>query len=676
MIKKVCKRYFLKKNVESTPHNLHKVKVFALFSTTERQATNVLENLHNKYTMDHQSFCFSNLEEELHSSFASVPQHVDVTAQNEVLQELDMYCETTTDDNIKPLVIVSAAGMGKSTVLASWLTKKDDAIQSRRLDYEEFSFYHSIGCSRLSTQVTHLLRRLVSGLIVHFDIKEQMNLADDKLSWALPRLLERCSRKGRVTIILDGLSNICSVDIEDIGLKFLPLTLPPQVRMILSTTIPSSTPTTNDTEYSTSRNTRAKQILDEITRRKWQTIPLDVIHSSEVVIFVEQYLASSTTTLHPSIRAQVIDTVSTHPLATNASFVTLMLAGICHAVTSGYKSVNHCLVAFNVNSSTELLKNMLTLFEESVSLLGESLCLLFVARHGLHETELFELLERVQKQSDFTSATKGTAIPVKVKIVKLLAEKKNRLIDVFRSFDCDKSGELSYDEFYKGILKLDINASREEVRLLIEEVDSNGDGEIDYQETLDHFERMARTYTHGKRRVSAFVRNVTVGGDSSSPLNDTQKENLLQTLKCVGVSSLDSEKTGCVLNVPHGNTLLRDAIWSKYIGGAACEADSRNFVIDYFSKQHPSLRYCEELPWHLKKCKRFSELKEVLVGLPTLDIMFNSTSLKAELFNYLYCLTSSSTQIKFDIVKEYNKSLQRWIELSSPSAKHTSLMTR
>jgi len=629
--------------------------------------------------MDHQSFCFSNLEEELHSSFASVPQHVDVTAQNSILQELDMYCETTIDDNAKPLVIVRATGTGKSTLLSSWLSRKDNAIQSRRLDYEEFTFYHSIGCSRLSTQVTHLLRRLVLRLIAHFEIKEQMNLADDKLSWVLPRLLERCSRKGRVVIVLDGLSNICSVDIEDFGLKFLPLSLPTNVRMILSTTssaIPSSISSTNDTEYSTSRNSRAKQVLDEITRRKWPTISLQPIHTSEVVNFIEQYLSLSSTTLHPSIRAQVIDTVSTHPLATNVSFVTLMLAGICHAVTSGYKSVNHCLVAFNVDSSKELIDRMLTLFEDSVSLLGESLCLLFVARHGLHETELFDLLERVQQNADFSSATKGTAIPVKVKIVKLLAEKKNRLIDVFRSFDCDKSGELSYEEFYKGIKKLDINASREEVRLLIEEVDSNGDGEIDYQETLDHFERMARTYTHGKRRVSAFVRNVSVGGDSSSPLNDTQKENLLQTLKCVGVNSLDSEETGSVLNIPHGNTLLRDVIWSKYIEDESREKESRNFVIDYFSKQQPSLRYCEELPWHLKKCKRFSELKEVLVGLPTLDIMFNSTSLKAELFNYLHCLTSSSTQIKFDIVKEYNKSLQRWIELSSPSAKHTSLMTR
>ena len=106
--------------------------------------------------MDHQSFCFSNLEEELHSSFASVPQHVDVTPQNDILQELDMYCETTTDEKVKPLVIISNTGLGKSTLLASWLSKKDDAIQSRRLDYEEFAFYHSIGCSRLSTQVTHL----------------------------------------------------------------------------------------------------------------------------------------------------------------------------------------------------------------------------------------------------------------------------------------------------------------------------------------------------------------------------------------------------------------------------------------------------------------------------------------------------------------------------------------
>jgi len=399
--------------------------------------------------MDHQSFCFSNLEEELHNS--SVPRHIDATAQNNMIQELDMYCETTTNDNTKPLVVVSDSGLGKSTLLSSWLSRKDDAVQSRRLDYDEFTFFHSIGCSRLSTQVTSLLRRLVQGLIAHFDIKEQMNLADDKLSWVLPRLLEKCSRKGRVTIILDGLSNICGVDVEDIGLKFLPLSAPSNVRMILSST-PPSTPTTNDTEYSTSRNTRAKQILDEITRRKWQTIPLQPLqHSSEVVNFIEQYLSLSTTTLHPSIRAQVIDTVSTHPLATNISFTSLMLAGICHAVSSGYKSVNHCLVAFNVDSSKELLESMLTLFEDSVSLLGESLCLLFVARHGLHETELFDLLERVQKQSDFTSATKGTAIPVKVKIVKLLAEKKNRLIDIFRSFDCDKSGELSYNEFYKGM---------------------------------------------------------------------------------------------------------------------------------------------------------------------------------------------------------------------------------
>ena len=63
----------------------------------------------------------------------------------------------------------------------------------------------------------------------------------------------------------------------------------------------------------------------------------------------------------------------------------------------------------------------------------------------------------------------------------MLTEKKNRLIDVFRSFDVDGSGTLSHDEFYKGMERLDINLSHSEVTTLIDEVDNNGDGEIDYR---------------------------------------------------------------------------------------------------------------------------------------------------------------------------------------------------
>ena len=69
-----------------------------------------------------------------------------------------------------------------------------------------------------------------------------------------------------------------------------------------------------------------------------------------------------------------------------------------------------------------------------------------------------------------------------------------------RSFDTDGNGTLSHAEFYAGMEKLDIGASHDEVTMLINEVDENSDGEIDYQETLDHFEHLARSYSHGRRR--------------------------------------------------------------------------------------------------------------------------------------------------------------------------------
>ena len=137
--------------------------------------------------------------------------------------------------------------------------------------------------------------------------------------------------------------------------------------------------------------------------------------------------------------------------------------------------------------------------------------------------------------------------------------------------------------------RLDINVSHDEVTLLINEVDNNGDGEIDYQETLDHFEHVARSYSHGKRRGSVFVPSVAATEDSS--LTDEYKQNLISTLKCVGVSCLDID-TGSVLTLPFENTALRDTIWSRCINTANenNEAKSRSFSIEYFTGKEPSLR--------------------------------------------------------------------------------------
>ena len=174
-----------------------------------------------------QPFCFSHLEDDLHSAFMKTP-FVEGAHFTSLFQKLDLYCETApSTENDKPLVVVATAVACRGRISSNWAARRvGNAPPTRnRLDFSEYVFYHAIGCSRLSTQVIHLLRRLANSIILHFQLNDTMNLADKKLTWILPRLLERASKKGRVVICLDGLHNICSKD-KDFGLKWLPISLP------------------------------------------------------------------------------------------------------------------------------------------------------------------------------------------------------------------------------------------------------------------------------------------------------------------------------------------------------------------------------------------------------------------------------------------------------------------
>ncbi|KAL9191603.1 hypothetical protein ACHAXT_001309 [Thalassiosira profunda] len=633
---------------------------------------------------DHGQFCLSLLEDQFHGNAHLT--FVDEASASALFQQLDAFCEANINGghgSAKPLVVSSDAGVGKSSALATWAAQRQAAASpARRLDFPEFVFFHTVGCSRLSTQVTNLLRRLVNGLIEHFQLKEAYDLADAKLPWVLPRLLERASKKGSVVIVLDGgLQLICSKD-KEYGLKWLPLTVPPNVRLIVSATQPPAEVSPKLSIHAQRIQAKISATWDEIQRRKWPTQCLEPLQQSGVADFVEKYLSLSCLQNDVPLaeRRQIVDIIIGHEQATNLLFLTSLLRGLCHAIASGY-NVNHCLVAWMpCRTPTELVEHQLSLFESGVprkgslgtnahrlgSLLGDSLSLLFVARHGLHEDELMELLDRVKQQSRWTEQIKDTPVETKLKILQLLLSKKKRLIDVFRAFDADANGTLSYEEFHRGMQKLDIDVSVAEVAALIAEVDSDGDGEIDYQEALDHFERLARKYTHGKRRVSVFAQGSAPKQESEPLAAPSEKQNLIATLQCVGVSCLATDD-GTVLTLPFDNTALRDTIWKTYLGSEEMEAKSRTVLIEYFSKKEPSLRYCEELPWHLKKCELWGDLKQVMIDLRVLDIMFHSSELKAELFNYLRLL-STCGKVKFDVVSELDRSMTRWVVRENPSS--------
>ena len=56
------------------------------------------------------------------------------------------------------------------------------------------------------------------------------------------------------------------------------------------------------------------------------------------------------------------------------------------------------------------------------------------------------------------------------------------MIDIFRALDTDRNGAISHEEFFMGMRKLGLmGVTHDEVALLINEVDTNGDGEIGKQ---------------------------------------------------------------------------------------------------------------------------------------------------------------------------------------------------
>jgi hypothetical protein len=411
---------------------------------------------------------------------------------SQVALQLHAYCDSSIaeGDSTLPLVVTGAAGVGKSSILANF-TKQRDAnnLPTRGLGYKEFVYYHCIGCSRLSTSILPLLRRLINALINHFELKEHLDLSDEKLAWILPRVIDRASRKGKVVIIIDGnLHHICTQDV-----RWLPLVLPANARMIISVVTPCANPP-QISDYATKLQCKIVRVWQEIQRRRY---PIIRVNQSETLVtsIVEKYLPMT------SNRDLILNQIKSHECTKNALFLATALKGANHLTNClGYKSheVARCLTIWMSSNTSDihgLIESMLTVFEfgpeaapkrnvdisnvtELGVLLSHSLSLLFVSRHGLREDELLELVKRVRENERWKNQTKDTVIPIKLKLLKSIMQKKNRLLDIFRSFDTDGNGYLDRAEFYNGIKRLSLEVTHDEVTLLIDEVDNNGDGEI------------------------------------------------------------------------------------------------------------------------------------------------------------------------------------------------------
>lgn len=421
----------------------------------------------NSSNSDLEKLCFSHIEEDLHSNFAESRVGANYIINDDLFRNIDVYCNsvcrTPSDTNTScPFVIAGVPGSGKTSLLANWKARRKlSAPPPHNVEYDEFLFWHSIGCSRVSTQVTQLLRRLILSLTKHFELKTPIDQFEGKLSWALPHVLESASKKGCVVIILDGgLENICGKD-ADLGLSWIPSRLPPNVRLILSATVPQTKRIYGNSDYAAKHHRRIKKTWDSINRMKWPVIMLNNMSQRDIVNVVEMFdLSPTCANDHHNKKWSSENFESSHPQIGNPCFLTLLHRGMQVANYLGYEAY-YCTKIWIPNDKTtifDLMENIIATFESGShkyraheqfpsplgKILGHALSLLFVARHGLHEQELFESLLIVIKQSLWKDKIYGTVLPVKLKIVKVLSKKKKRLIDIFRSFDSDVSVRQSF----------------------------------------------------------------------------------------------------------------------------------------------------------------------------------------------------------------------------------------
>jgi len=92
--------------------------------------------------------------------------------------------------------------------------------------------------------------------------------------------------------------------------------------------------------------------------------------------------------------------------------------------------------------------------------------------------------------------------------------------------------------------------------------------------------------------------------------------------------------------LPSDSEPFRQVIYNNYIlkrGGGNMNY-WHGLIIKHFQTEPNSLRKCEELPWHLKICRKWHALRDALVDLDSFDLM-SKTDLKSELIEYWALLT-------------------------------------
>uniref|UniRef100_A0A7S1UER0 Uncharacterized protein n=1 Tax=Phaeomonas parva TaxID=124430 RepID=A0A7S1UER0_9STRA len=120
-------------------------------------------------------------------------------------------------------------------------------------------------------------------------------------------------------------------------------------------------------------------------------------------------------------------------------------------------------------------------------------------------------------------------------------------------------------------------------------------------------------------------------------LDEDTQQRLIGALETLGVMY---NRAGRVLVLPSESESLRHVVYVRYIQSEEMLETFHLTLARFFQKHPQDLRRCEELPWHLQVCRKWTALKDCISDLRTFELMTSATTLKTELLEYWKMLTT------------------------------------
>jgi len=202
-----------------------------------------------------------------------------------------------------PLCILGESGSGKSALLANWVARY------RQAHPDALVLQHYIGATPYSADWAAMLRRLMGEFKRRLGIQQDIPDQPDALRSAFPNWLYMAAAKvaatpsspsSKIIIVLDALNQLEDRDGAP-DLVWLPPDLPENVRLIVST-LPG-------------------RPLDEIQKRHWPTLKVELLSADERRQLISEYLAQHAKALN----AARVERIAAAPPSANPLYLRVLL---------------------------------------------------------------------------------------------------------------------------------------------------------------------------------------------------------------------------------------------------------------------------------------------------------------------------------------------------------------